>query len=479
MYKGLLGDCFLLTCTAAGAAKPTYVLIDCGMLQGIQGGADRMKKVAQDIRATTGGHLHLVIVTHRHFDHISGFQYGHGVFFAEDFGIDELWLGWPENDADPQARQLWGRAQAAAKAVQSGAAKAAQLAAAGNPAAEAALAGLDAFLAPSGATPSATAVAAPAVLGDLKRKAKAVKYLAPGEAHPTSALAGMTAYVLGPPRSERLFDSDPSAGPKAETYVQVDGLNAADDQFAFFDPSSGPESPFPAIYRHELAAPTLPADPEDLRAWKWFSTTYLDGPAARRIDDAAFGGIARLALRLDRNINNTSLCLAFETAAGRTLLFPGDAQVGNWLSWGDQSYPACGATRTIDDLLGRVAFYKVGHHASRNATLDARGLEKMSNNGDLVAMIPLVEKYAHGQAGGGWDMPYPNLYRRLLEQTEGRVLRGDAKAGFDAAGEVLTADRAFLDRVCEESSADDLWVEYDLPPGQLSGSSASPSEGAI
>jgi hypothetical protein len=42
----------------------------------------------------------------------------------------------------------------------------------------------------------------------------------------------------------------------------------------------------------------------------------------------------RLALQLDSDTNNTSLVLAFELArSGRVLLFPGDAQVGSWLSW--------------------------------------------------------------------------------------------------------------------------------------------------
>jgi hypothetical protein len=46
------------------------------------------------------------------------------------------------------------------------------------------------------------------------------------------------------------------------------------------------------------------------------------------------GLAGRLALQLDSDTNNTSLVLAFELGkSGRVLLFPGDAQVGNWLSW--------------------------------------------------------------------------------------------------------------------------------------------------
>ena len=58
-----------------------------------------------------------------------------------------------------------------------------------------------------------------------------------------------------------------------------------------------------------------------------------------------------LALAWDSHTNNTSLALAIELwRAGPVLLFPGDAQVGNWLSWDDHEYPGVTAT----DLLRRV-----------------------------------------------------------------------------------------------------------------------------
>ena len=58
-------------------------------------------------------------------------------------------------------------------------------------------------------------------------------------------------------------------------------------------------------------------------------------------DNADWLGIAAdLAMQLDRGVNNTSLVLAFEfVASGRVVLFPGDAQVGNWLSWQKVKWP--------------------------------------------------------------------------------------------------------------------------------------------
>ena len=65
--------------------------------------------------------------------------------------------------------------------------------------------------------------------------------------------------------------------------------------------------------------------------WKKY---YAKGRSWRRVDDDWLGYAGQLALQLDSDTNNTSLVLAFElSGGGDVLLFPGDAQVGNWLSW--------------------------------------------------------------------------------------------------------------------------------------------------
>jgi len=80
-------------------------------------------------------------------------------------------------------------------------------------------------------------------------------------------------------------------------------------------------------------------------------------------------------------------------------------------------------TVTIDDLLARTVFYKVGHHGSHNAALRAKGFEKMENP-DLVAMIPVHRKTAQDQE---WEFPYGLLWRRLKEKARGRVLLADTE----------------------------------------------------
>jgi hypothetical protein len=82
-----------------------------------------------------------------------------------------------------------------------------------------------------------------------------------------------------------------------------------------------------------------------------------------------------------------------------------------------------GATRkvTAEELLGRTVFYKVGHHASHNATASAKGLELMGDAG-LTAFIPVDGEVA---ARKGWTMPAPSLYASLRDKARGRVFRSD------------------------------------------------------
>jgi hypothetical protein len=190
----------------------------------------------------------------------------------------------------------------------------------------------------------------------------------------------------------------------------------------------------------------------------------------RRIDDEWLGVAEELALKLDGDTNNTSLVLAFELVdSGKVLLFPGDAQVGNWLSW-----HASSMTWTVDgrsdgspsitarDLLARTVVYKVGHHGSHNATLRDLGLELMKDP-DLVAMIPVDERLARSQRPYAWKMPFEPLRLRLVEKTRGRVIRSDKDHVEEPPAECPDRLsnrqwREFTDRV----QFDDLFVDYLL-----------------
>jgi hypothetical protein len=112
----------------------------------------------------------------------------------------------------------------------------------------------------------------------------------------------------------------------------------------------------------------------------------------------------------------------------RVLLFPADAQLGNWLSWQKLAFKVRQPNGEVEDvtaadLLGRAVFYKVGHHASHNGTASAQGLELMASE-ELIAAIP-VDRAVAIKKSPPWWMPAEALYKRLLEKTRGRVLRSD------------------------------------------------------
>ena len=109
--------------------------------------------------------------------------------------------------------------------------------------------------------------------------------------------------------------------------------------------------------------------------------------------------------------------LAIELAdSGKILLFPGDAQVGSWLSWHDFEWdaPESDEPRTAEDLLNHVVLYKVSHHGSHNATIKEKGLEMMTHP-ELVALVPEMEDSYSG-------IPYGDLVTRLEQRCKGRVL---------------------------------------------------------
>ena len=80
---------------------------------------------------------------------------------------------------------------------------------------------------------------------------------------------------------------------------------------------------------------------------------------------------------------------------------------------------------TTADLLARTVFYKVGHHASHNATL--RPAFETLGTPELVALIPVDKKDPNITKPNGWKMPAKGLFKRLKEKTSGRVLQMDNK----------------------------------------------------
>jgi hypothetical protein len=101
MYNtGSVGDCFLLL-FQKGAATTFTMMIDCG---GIKTTSAAVTPCVEDIRTTCNGKLDLMIVTHQHEDHISGFNLARAVF--DKITVDEVWMSWVEDKSDPVAAIL-------------------------------------------------------------------------------------------------------------------------------------------------------------------------------------------------------------------------------------------------------------------------------------------------------------------------------------------------------------------------------------
>ncbi|HUS07781.1 MAG TPA: MBL fold metallo-hydrolase [Bryobacteraceae bacterium] len=416
MYRQGLGDCFLITFRSGGAES--HMLIDCGVLTGTPGGADRIRRVANSVLETTD-HLDLLVITHEHWDHLSGFIDAQTIF--DKFKIDEVWFGWTEDPDNPAAKQL-KKNHALKLAALNLAANRLQ---ASDPEASGAIREVLSFFGAAGAGKTAAAMQYVANRRDAK-----IGYRSPDEKPiERKRFPGVRFYVLGPPLDPKLLKKSDPSQKNSEVYQFGAGLSAEGAFHAAVvqsDPERGMLSsedeqwlnrsfPFDDVYR-------VPVASEKNRAPAGYFNKQDDW---RRIDNDWLQSSAQLALQLDSDTNNTSLALAIEfIKSGKVLLFPGDAQVGNWLSWGGLEWDVNGKKVHSSDLLNRTVLYKVGHHGSHNATLREKGLEEMTSP-DLVAMIPVDEVFAKGKKPIPWNMPFGSLYQRLMEKTRGRILRGD------------------------------------------------------
>ncbi len=439
MYRQGLGDCFLVTFPRRGQA-PFHLLIDCGVLHG---DADSMVRVVEHIRDSVRGdgdtkaRLDVVVATHEHKDHLSGFNQARTVF-NNDFDIGAVWLGWTENLTKAEIRRI---KQAKKKAVASvrRALDSPLAAAAGT-----ALDGVEALLAFSEDDDDTGTGRIADALEYLKRRgtdAGRLEYLEPGDGPlELDGVDGVRVYVLGPPRDPILLKgSEVTERLKREGVIYhlartgeagIDSLSAAvsggiGDVEERCHPFA-PEHRVPRRVPHPSKKGATVVNPALAGLREFLAATY-DEPKQqwRQIDSDWLAAFRQLALDLDNDTNNTSLVLAFEFVKTReVLLFVGDAQVGNWQSWATLTFTVPGRDTPLaaHDLLGRTVFYKVGHHCSHNATLREGGLELMTRE-DLVAFVPLDRATARKQK---WDMPAGPLFTRLQEKTGRRVVISDA-----------------------------------------------------
>jgi hypothetical protein len=459
MYRQGLGDCFLLSFPRT--PNPFHFLIDCGAFASKHYDDSLMNDVVNDIKETTGGHLDVLAATHEHWDHISGFTQAKKVF--DKIKVDKVWVVWTEEPDSAAAKVLKDRFKKQKQAVEMALRrmpKSAQTSRLGLY--KQAITELFGFFGGLGAKggKGKTEEAWDYILN----KGKKVYCNPKKDPLELEGVNGVRVYVLGPPEDPEYIKRLLS---KKETYdTSFQALSLTD---SFLAAVSGDDAD-PKLKEH-----TMPFDrrycipPREAERRDFFQKRYgFDAGSSdkwRRIEDDWLVAAGELALYLDSYTNNTCLALAIELIdSGKVLLFPGDAQVGNWLSWGDLSWQVKGdngATRNIkiDDLLKRTVLYKVGHHGSHNATLRAKGLEIMESQ-SLVAMIPVHRATAKDQK---WKFPYQPLWDRLKEKCGGRVLLADAdnmdEIKDDVEAKLSLADWESLKKA---TTSKDLYIEYRI-----------------
>lgn len=456
MYQvGELGDCFFLRFT--DGAHQSNVLIDCGSFRNKQASKDRLNAIVKHIKSLLGDKkLDVVVGTHQHNDHLSGFVHCETLFTGL---IDQVWLSWLDNPNDSLARQIGKDQKNLVSQLQAIHHKLSAI----TPLKQALKDGivgdvLGFYAADDNSDP---VIPAKGIENLRKLGDKEVAYLSPGQQLDLPGLptGSVKVYVLGPPRDQTLlFDKDPKKGESYDPKLAIAGLSATRLLSALdnYDPASDnrEEEQFPFNKSFRLAESDAP--PEILKIYHDRRNSW------RKIDLEWLDQAARLALYLDSYTNNSSLVLAFELVKSRkVLLFAADAQTGNWLSWKNIKWEHTVPGFTSYSLLQNTVLYKVGHHGSHNATL-VEGLEKMEHE-ELVAMIPVDKTDPNITKVNGWKMPAANLYKRLKEKTQFRVLRMDDVFA-DGCDPVKNKGKARWDKLPGKPVVDpkNFFIEYTV-----------------
>ena len=447
-YQVGFGDCFLLTFEYAGATrksdKERHILIDFGST-GMPKTVDsdgQMMKVARDIEERCDGKLHMVVATHRHKDHISGFATredgsGTGEIIAR-LKPEIVVQPWTENPKakDPK-KQGKGKSKApAARGQQEHSLQPQYVSALSdmNVLSEAIqlevshltsakfmkglnqeLADQIRFLGDDNGLPNKSAVENLAKMGTNH-------YVNYGyELNVSRLLPGINLRFLGPPTLEQHAEIKcQRATDKSEFWM----LQAAAQQFWSLQAataeliggfSSGNTRLFPNADVFQDFFPTHN---------RWF---------IRQLRALRGDQMLRLVRILDKAMNNTSVILLLEVG-GKKLLFPGDAQIENW------EYALHLDKNANLKLLKDVYFYKVGHHGSRNATpktlwnnFATRSADK-KKRGRLHTMMSTM-KGKHGHENSHTEVPRATLVNELMNlsdyvTTEESALSVDVKLTF-------------------------------------------------
>jgi hypothetical protein len=379
MYQVGFGDCILLSFEYAGQAHPArHVLIDFGTRE-LAAGLD-LADIASQIDAHTGGGPDIVVLSHRHQDHMSGFG-GSGtepiVGRWKPRLVVRSWTEDPEAPADA--------AGPGGTSLRAGLDQGRAFAAALSRAITASPRGVRADLRDL----AIAQLANQAALDRLNAWSQGGKGIYVNYGKPLAidaVVPGVQVQVIGPPTVAQ----HPAVGKERSTspeYWQLyHGLAAA----GAFDPGAEDKT----AAEEQLVGPA-----------RWL-VEKLRGPQLR--------SLLRIVTALDHAMNNTSVILLIQ-AGDRRLLFCGDAQIENWeyaLSFAQDS-------KQVLDLLRGVDLYKVGHHGSRNATprtLFNLWTEPGTRERKMTALMSTKPGVFPGKPGSGTEVPRQTLLTALRQR---------------------------------------------------------------
>jgi len=453
MYRIGFGDFFLVT--VPGNNGPQHILIDCGVHAKNIGSIDACVK---DMKQVTGNRLALVILTHYHADHMSGFASNYGDFAA----FDHVGAVWITNRLDPSnlatskfmaqitslAQQLQMQLQLSART--DCAAVEAQLKLENALGTSLGARGADGEDGGGGSNAKALQLLQSGF------KSKPPVYYYQGGDTPTlpPELEGvLTAEILGPSPK----DSDgafAASDNKTEQYLAAVSDGGVPDVKPAqpFDKGKWPASSadYPSQTFEEFNGGVIGAS----RKPKNDGASKLESTLAGMQPDA----LAATADKLDGTLNNQSLVVLF-SCNGKKLLFVGDAQWGNWAYWlygKAVTGTTPGISARASEILGSIDFYKVGHHGSTNATpIPAVG----ALNRDCAAMCSTATG-AYGTPANKTEVPRTALMDALESKTGERMVRSDwipvgkTPADPQAKQELSELPTGF--------TSGDLYIDYNL-----------------
>jgi beta-lactamase superfamily II metal-dependent hydrolase len=413
MYHVGFGDAFLLTIPADD--RPRRVLIDCGVhasgtVKG-QSISDMARQIVADSTDADGTpRIDLVIATHRHQDHVSGFR-DEEVWKTVE--VQEVWMPWTEDPRDPEARVI--RETQSKVAAHLHLALTAQLKLAGVSRAKK----LEAQQLLDLVTNSLTNAEAMRTLhggfgGSPKRVFLPFRTRSANTIR-RDFLPGVVVHALGPSRSGSIIrDMNP---PKGQSYMRL--------MDAITDSDSDGHQPFQARWV---------LDPQQSA----YAVALLSDRDRKRVTDVGQGAELGVAVALEQAVNGTSLMLMFEI--GRAfLLFPGDAQWGTW--------DAVLKDPDSRELLTKTTFYKIGHHGSHNATPVEFVEDVLGDGFSAMASVKPVKQWKF--------IPKAELMTELRKRSPA-VVRSDR-----AEPKEPVEFRRHTRQLGDETVT--LWVETDIP----------------